>query len=561
MHADHSPQRRSRAGGAVTLLSLALVAALVMTGPRVFGELDIFDEGFIATGAMLVRQGALPERDFFSIYGPAQYMLNALLFELFGENVTVTRCAHAFLLACIGAGIAATAWRLSGRRAAMVAAPVLGYALFAGSNAPNSGYPSVAATLLMLPSAALLAAGSLERRAGKLIFASVLIGIAGAFRWDYAIYGLFALGATVITLAWLRKLPLRVGLVMLCATVLPGLAIASLATAALAFSGDASRWFAEVPLFYWHGYSAWRNDELLAPTIAALTASLKAGDAWSSSRALTKLAFAGLPVLLCCAALALFARQARAAMRSGTNAEIKAMDVHALAMALMALVLFNQMRVRPGYTQGFSSFVIALPLLAYIGARLDAHRSAVDRTVRFVGTGVIAGVLLLAAYAWQGDWRLMLAARNTGHELPRATQVLLRTPSAERNWNDYVSLIHDVQARTSPGERILSGAADMSRLHINDAMLYFLANRPAATRWVEMEPGQTNSEAGQRGLIESLERHQVRVVVLVDRLSNEPNGTSRSNGVHMFDAFMKSHYQQAARHGKHTLWIRREQRP
>ncbi len=81
----------------LTLPRLVITAALVFvfsvfalalsTAP----DINPVDEGLILTGAMQVSAGAIPHRDFYSLYGPGQFYVVAGLFDLFGQTVLVER--------------------------------------------------------------------------------------------------------------------------------------------------------------------------------------------------------------------------------------------------------------------------------------------------------------------------------------------------------------------------------------------------------------------------------------------------------------------------------------
>jgi hypothetical protein len=124
-------------------------------------------------------------------------------------------------------------------------------------------------------------------------------------------------------------------------------------------------------------------------------------------------------------------------------------------------------------------------------------------------------------------------------------------------WARYKDLVSYIQAHTEVGEAIYSGAKDSSRLFVNDAMLYFIADRPSATRWVEMEPGLSNTLKGQQEIIDELQSKGVRLVVLWDIVShNEPNATARSNGVHVLDAYIAENFPERKTFGDCTVAMR-----
>ena len=162
--------------------------------------------------------------------------------------------------------------------------------------------------------------------------------------------------------------------------------------------------------------------------------------------------------------------------------------------------------------------------------------------------------VLLPAFIVQGNWRAA-AHPPAVPALVRAKGQLLQSPSAASGWVDRVALVEHVQRITAPNEPIFSGVADTSRLFINDSMLYFLTARRSGTRWIEMEPGQTNSQLGQRALIDELRRNRVRVLVLWDVRSLEANATSRSNGVTDFDEFVRASFKLDRRFGSYAVMI------
>src|SRR5271165_5001874 len=56
----------------------------------------IFDEGIILTGAMRVGAKQIPHRDFYVLYGPAQFYILASLFKVFGKSILVERLFDLF---------------------------------------------------------------------------------------------------------------------------------------------------------------------------------------------------------------------------------------------------------------------------------------------------------------------------------------------------------------------------------------------------------------------------------------------------------------------------------
>src|SRR3954468_24470458 len=77
----------SASGRFILLLGFAF-AFLLLAIQR---DLNIYDEGSILVGAMRIANGDVPHRDFFTLYGPAQFYVLASLFKLFSPSVLVER--------------------------------------------------------------------------------------------------------------------------------------------------------------------------------------------------------------------------------------------------------------------------------------------------------------------------------------------------------------------------------------------------------------------------------------------------------------------------------------
>jgi hypothetical protein len=525
-----------------------LAAVLLLLLPMALQGVGIFDEGFIASGAMMILRGDLPLRDFYVVYGPGQYYLSAGLMALFGESLLVTRVAHVLLLAGLAATVAAASYQLVHGRIRLVLLPVSAFLLMTVNFLPNPGYPAVPAVLLLMlatwPVAHWAKTGSMQ----SLLGASLLIGVAGLLRWDFAVLGFGAQIVAVSLVQRARGASLRDFWRTLTRLVLPGalLVIAGFAPFLLAAGPD--RWFREVPLFMALEFKQWRNLDVLGPTLTTLSTAWAQRDRWAMLEALLRLVYAATPFIFASGALLLAGT--RVWRQRGL---VGFQDALALGLSLLSLAMLNQVRVRAAVPQAYPAFVAALPLIVYLLTALAANRRA-----RFAAWAVTAGVMIvwlaLPAYFAQGKLRTLPTQSAQVFALPRAGLVL-EGPHERllKRASDYTNLIRFLQTSTAPNDYIFSGVTDTSRLFINDSLLYFLANRRPATRWVEMEPGLSNTVAGQNELIQALQTKQVKTVVLLQMLSEEPNATARSNGVHLLDDFIRSNFQPQRQFGKYTV--------
>lgn len=531
---------------------VAAVGAMLCFLPVALHGIGIFDEGFIAAGALSILRGDLPLRDFFVIYGPGPYYLSAVLYGLFGESLLVTRLAHVALLAAMAVVLVLSSARLAGGRPAQAVLPLLALLVMTVLMMPNPGYPVVPGlTLLVLAGWQLsrwVAGGGTWALAG----ASVLVGLVGLLRWDFAVLGFAALGTAATVLGAARRLPAGELVGALVWLLLPGSLLLLMGFVPFILAEGWQRWWYEVPLFHLLEFKHWRNLDVLAPTLERLALALAERDRWALLTELNRLVYAGTPFVLAGLALPLAAwRVWRAGRQSG---HIVPRDALALIFGLIVLVMLNQVRVRAAPPQAYPAFVAALPLAAYL---LQALRDRRPGLAGLAAALLAIPLLLLPAYFAQGKLRDLVLSPVQQHDIVRAGPVRLQPgrpdATAAARLAAYAKLIDYIQLRTRPEDYIFSGVADTSRLHINDPMLYFLSNRRPATRWIEMEPGLTSSLSGQQEVVRELLERNVGLVVLLQAVSAEPNRTARSNGVHVLDEFVRGNYRESRRFGDYIV--------
>lgn len=174
---------------------LALAAALYFSLSCTV-TLEWVDEGQLVYQSWLVSQGAVPHREFQHVYGPAMYLLNGLLFRIFGSDLLVIRLSLVALKAIISVLV-----YLAARR---VASPLFALLAFVSTvivwGGPwwvfNTPYASHYALALVLFGMLLYLRNG--GRSGALL-AGVCCGLAAAFKQTT---GLFALLSLALCLVW-----------------------------------------------------------------------------------------------------------------------------------------------------------------------------------------------------------------------------------------------------------------------------------------------------------------------------------------------------------------------
>lgn len=530
------------------LFILALFFSLVFLFlPHTMVGVNTFDEGFIASGAMLVRDGQLPYRDFLSVYGPAQYYLTAAIYSVLGEDLQYMRLLHVVILSAIGVSIYLIC-KIAGNSNSLSLIIFLCYAGIVLFAQPSVGYPAVTATLFLLLSSFGLVKWFDTFRAAPLVVASVLVGIAGLFRWDFGVFGLMAI--TLTTVIAIMKEARETDLpgsppYWLLVSNLPGILILAAVYAVFLFVlSDPVRWYHEILVYSLTEFSEWRGTKFVRPAIWGL---MQSRDAIDFGRSVLKLAYLGVPIALIVSAIG---TAAYVFFRQDLVSEDRRRFILIIYLSFTSLLLLNQMRVRPHVWQGFSALAASLPLIPLL---YSYHKDMVigNRllSIPIKTSAFILGALLLSS----GLNSLIKSFDESLVQLATPRTNGVRVP---QNQQSYIELIRYVENNTELNEPIFSGVVDHTRLFVNDAALYFLARRYPADRFLELEPGISNTAQGQNEIVNALKRKNVRLIVLKDIVGYEANRTSTSNGITLLDEFIRANYHLEKRFGKYLVFLK-----
>lgn len=141
-------------------------------------------------------------------------------------------------------------------------------------------------------------------------------------------------------------------------------------------------------------------------------------------------------------------------------------------------------------------------------------------------------------------------------DVPRAGNIYV----SGKTENDYLNLARYIRAVTVLGEPILSGSIRHDMVFINDILLYFLTNTKSATKYWMYDPGRQTSLPVQKDMVTELSYAKPRYIVLwlLGSSSNEPNLSSKSSGVFIFDNYLKDNYVPTKQFGYYLVLERRE---
>ncbi len=518
--ATQQPAARSvRAPLIAFLLSFALLLALMDL------RLGVYDEAILLVGARLVAEGAVPHRDFYANYGPAQFAVLAGLFKLFGPSFLAARVYDTL----IRAAIVAVTYRMLQHRthppialagAAACAAWMLGSGTYL--------YPMFPTLLLALASTQLLLGGrDGEIRLKRLFLAGALTGLAALFRYDVGFFVLAAHAFALLLVGWreagstrgrMRAFVRR--LLAYCA----GTLCVFVPAAALLLAAGAGPGFVHDILVYSPEYYP-RMRSLPFPGLAAIVA--------APQEAAVYLPFAALVV----AAAALLAR----AVQNGPD--------RLFVLLIGSLILFLSLKglVRIQSVHLLLAIVPATILLAFLADRAGALPRPLQAAV-----GVAAALAVVAPLfgAVLRDSSASVAAPWPGAAPARLTPELACAAAYLRS-------------HSRPDEAVFAGAMRHDKLLMNNVGLYFAAGRRPATHWHHFDPGLQTREDVQRQMIRELEERGTRWGVRDSSwdLAREPNESAVSSGVHLLDRYLAARYRPVQRFGPISLWLRKGEAP
>jgi hypothetical protein len=238
-------------------------------------------------------------------------------------------------------------------------------------------------------------------------------------------------------------------------------------------------------------------------------------------------------------ALVLLVRAVRGPRRDPRHALALALTVLGLALANHAQFRFDTYHIWPLLTA-------ATPLLAI------APLIFRERSLRLLA-GVLPGAALFL-FAVLGSDHVRGQARLAAVPLASVRGGGVFVPADFEYYNE---VVETVRMNSRPGEYIFSGATRHDRILINDALIYFLTDRRIPGPYQELNRGMIVTRPVQSEVISHLESRRVRLLVLLDWDSTEPNLSAISSGVDLLDAYIRAHFEQHVVFGRHQIWLRR----
>lgn len=498
--------------------------------------------------------GDVPYRDFWTMYAPGSFTVLSWLYAAFGREMLVTRVAGLLTSATALGLYALLASRIGGVRATVLPVAMTAVAFFAtGYHVQFGSYPPALALLLGAVVCLTRSPGArLDPRLDgrRLVAAGLLGGVAVLFKHDFAGYGLIALAVAVL-LASGAPMAARLR------------AAATLAAVAVVPPTIVVLWF-------------WRHDAL-APMFDALVRfpltdfpfvrpesfpwlpHLR-GDVVSDVRAVEHWLECQAPsVTLLAGGIALWRAPRRdlpvawwwalAVYPFFWSAAHVQLNTHAISLTAMAWLATSAVLARP-----LASETDGGPAPSGVPVRVGRWRWVGVPVVVWAAAALWAGALMIEP-TYRTFTRWWHGTVTVG--LPHLAGI--QEPADERGWMR--GLAAAMAAAAPPEAPLLLVAARNDAVIYVDSSPFWLSDRRPATRFHELHPAITDTEAGQRVMLAQIAAGAPPVVVREHRFGDDVIDTVKrsfqSSGVAVgataLDAWIAAHYEPGEHFGRYQI--------
>ena len=544
-----SPHARPLQDRSDRLLVATLVAAsLVAQWLWMDAGVGPYDEGLMLFGADRVLRGDVPYRDFWTLYGPAGFYVDALLFRVFGEFALVGRGFDAAVKAAI-VGLAFAIVRRFGRAGLATAAAllVLGLLIYLRSYGVPV-FPAVAASLV-----AVLALDAVATRASRraAALAGVAVGSALLFRHDLGAYAavgslvFIAFGALPARSAETAAGDRRALFVRFAGGLLVVVAPVAVWLLAVVPLHDLAFSLVEVPLRVYPKVRA-----LPFPSLADAAAE------FGTQRSLGSLGPLVVYLPVVAVAIGVASEVSRLRDPAATAAAPAPSWVFQLLL-LLDVLFFVKGLVRVSPVQMGASLVLSTLVVAAAAARARGAgwRGLLLGIGALAAAGLVAKPFVNAAERTARAGGALLSDRwiSQAGSLCRDTGVpRLRCLRLDA---DRMTVARYLLDHGSRGQRVYFGVGRHDRILVGDVALYFASEAVAPTRWHDLHPGVQTTRQIQTEMIAELDTKPVAFAVINTEWDDqqEPNDSARSSGIRLLDDYLQRRFRPVLKAGTFTV--------
>ena len=524
-----------------------------------------FDEGIILTGAMRVGAKQIPHRDFYVLYGPAQFYILASLFKVFGKSILVERLFDLFGKALVVTTVYAIAAAFCRRSIAALAATITLLWLFGLNQWPGSAAFAVS-LLSLISSALLLPVFEGKASSGRVLATGAVAGMAALFRYDT---GVALLGVHVCVMAvavyWqCQGLAKRVRtLASILGPYILGFAVMTVPPVFYYLIVAPLRFLVH-DMFGYPSKYYYRGRNLPFPGIDIHSV--------ENLGIYLPLVIAAVSIYVAVAGLLRTQRKDHSTLQNALGPANWYGLLVTYGFLTAALYFKGYVRVTL-----FQMYLAIIPSVLLLAVLLE-HRLTFPRVAR-IGLLCLTTLSFLApaSLAFHEAKGLYLTHSNVPEYLLSA--IRRDAPPEQAAWcsnanpvtigfcflpdEDRIRTIDFITNHTRPNQPIYVGLIEHQKIFAADNILYFATLRLPATKWSELDPDLESRYDVQAQMVQELEANAAPYIVLDSEFEgiNEPNDSSKRSGVTLLDDYIRSKYEQVEGYGIMSIWKRRNNRP
>jgi hypothetical protein len=510
--------------------------------------------GVSTVGAERVLAGEMPYRDFWTLYAPGHFYLLAFLFHIFGPHILVEAIAGSVVSAAAACLCYLLVFNLVGGRLAALLCAVIFFA--SGYNAGFfrwlGTYPP--AIFFILTALNFMVLYYKNRKTWHLFAAGLATGTAVVFKHDIGGYAAVAIVVgllahdfmTTVAAKRVRALALKL------AVYSAGFAgiVVPVFTYFVVYGGmDMVRGLIIFPLTDFRYARPERYPSLIPSGIY---------DPWRLKMLFNF--FGYLQFVLPFALFWLGLVSTGLALRRRKPDYVAAGVTFSVAFLLHYFAAHVQINT---HIISMSLYAAGLGVIAYNMVQRAASRRGLGAVVVTTLLGVMLATGWLTSLAAEPAYDMRVNRKWVGETTaPKVAGIKLPPPEARV----MTELSEYVNAVVPQDEKLFVGLHRHDITIINDVLMYFILNRPNATRYHELHPGIADTQPVQQEIIKDLKSNDVSVIVLGHFIPDEglekAKNAFRKNlpriGATDLDRFIHENFVAVQKYGRYEVWRRKD---
>ncbi len=216
----------------------------------------------------------------------------------------------------------------------------------------------------------------------------------------------------------------------------------------------------------------------------------------------------------------------------------KKIDKNIIIYSLFLIPLLNQMIVRSELEHALPATLFSIPIIFYSFDKLFNIKYILLLTLVFFSPNM---------FAYKFFTLKTVFPTFVSSDINNFNNIFV---SEEYN-NDLKLAINYIRENTEVNEKIYVGLENHDIVFTNEASFYFMAERIPGTRYHELHPGITTTKLGNEQIIFDLEKNSVNFLVLYENvISDENNLSTQSSGEHRLDIYIAQKFNIIEQFGK-----------